>query len=375
MTKAELIHGDISFGNVLILPTLVKKAGQYKVEWRGILADWELSKPIPEDGQPHRARQPERTVSAYIKSSFHKCSSLLFQGTWQFMSAALLYFVRLHIAVEDEIESFFYIILYGGVRYLRSSAPDARAFLLAFFDAYQLVNGEYRCGPKKMDSMRGGFINAEFDPVQFIRDDGKDDHPLDIIIADMLPLFKARYAEIGHDRAELLWYKANQQKKTSSASLKPKALIPLKQSVIDTAARLKTHAHFKELLQRMLDEEDWPTDGYVGDLLAAQVVVNDPDDTSGGDQADEDEAGGDESSSEYDTDRDASPSARRVKARRDALAAYDSDGLDEEPQEDADMDVDQPSTSTSRSGRYAASRSSGRGATMRGGTTRRARRA
>ncbi len=70
MTDAKLIHGDISIGNVLILPTLVKKDGQWRVEWRGILADWELSKPIPEDGQPHRARQPERTVSVRTMSSF-----------------------------------------------------------------------------------------------------------------------------------------------------------------------------------------------------------------------------------------------------------------------------------------------------------------
>ena len=52
-------------GNVLILPTLVKKDGQLVVEWRGILADWELSKPIPKDGQVPRARQPERTVNSH----------------------------------------------------------------------------------------------------------------------------------------------------------------------------------------------------------------------------------------------------------------------------------------------------------------------
>ncbi len=289
------------------------------------------------------------------------------------MSAALLYWARLHIAVEDEVESFFYIIVYAGVRYLRSNVPDARPFLRSFFEAYELVNNEYRCGAKKMDSMQSGRISTGDGRLRFRRTDRAALHPLDIIMADMLPLFQARYAQIEHDREELVWRKANnlQSSKKTSTSTKLMPPLPLDQSVIDSAARLKTHTHFKALLRRLLEEDDWPTADHVGDLLAIPVIVETAGDTSGGDN-EEDEAGADQSSSDYDSERDPSPSARRVKARHASEELEsDSDGPgEEEPR----MDVDQPSTSTSRSGRYAASRSSGRGATMRG-TTRRARRA
>ncbi|KAI0696575.1 hypothetical protein C8T65DRAFT_832771 [Cerioporus squamosus] len=298
VTNAKLVHGDISISNVLILPTLVKNDGQYKVEWRGILADWELTNPIPEDGQPHRARQSERA------------------GTWQFKSAALLYWVRLHVAVEDELESFFSVVLYAGVRFLRSNVPDARSFLRSFFDSYELVKNEYRCGLTKMAAMQSGFLSTAGGPIQFIRSDGEDGHPLNTILADMLPLFRARYAEITYDRAQVAWRKHNKYKtKSSSKARRPS---PLAQSVVGSAARVKTHAYFKALLQGMLERDDWPTEDYVGDLLTGQNGLR----SSSGDEASDDE-----SLSDYGPNGDASPVAKRKKANReDELAAiYGSD--------------------------------------------------
>ena len=78
MTKAKIIHGDVSMGNVLILPTLVQKDEQLVVEWRGILADWELSKSIPKDGQVPRARLPDRTVNIH---------AFLYVGVWSHRSS------------------------------------------------------------------------------------------------------------------------------------------------------------------------------------------------------------------------------------------------------------------------------------------------
>lgn len=63
-TKAKIIHRDISGGNILILPKAMfdQRKGRKFVKWFGLLADWEMSKPIYEKASLSRARQPERTV-------------------------------------------------------------------------------------------------------------------------------------------------------------------------------------------------------------------------------------------------------------------------------------------------------------------------
>ena len=55
-----ILHRDITGGNILIYPKVVtKEDGSRRLEWTGILSDWEISKPIDADAKP---RQPERTV-------------------------------------------------------------------------------------------------------------------------------------------------------------------------------------------------------------------------------------------------------------------------------------------------------------------------
>ena len=56
--KAGILHRDISAGNLLICEYKSKDANG-SPERRGLLTDWELSKPLKELVQ----RQPERTVS------------------------------------------------------------------------------------------------------------------------------------------------------------------------------------------------------------------------------------------------------------------------------------------------------------------------
>ena len=62
------LHRDISGGNILICPRiLATKAGTHRVQWEGLLADWEMSKPHGND--VHRQvgqRQPERTVRGLV---------------------------------------------------------------------------------------------------------------------------------------------------------------------------------------------------------------------------------------------------------------------------------------------------------------------
>ncbi len=66
MPEGPLLHRDISSGNILIYPGV--DTDEYNVttlKWRGILADWEMSKPLHKDKDKIRtARQPVRTVSS-----------------------------------------------------------------------------------------------------------------------------------------------------------------------------------------------------------------------------------------------------------------------------------------------------------------------
>ena len=58
MEKAGILHRDISAGNLLICEYKSQDANG-RPERRGLLTDWELSKPLEELVQ----RQPERAVS------------------------------------------------------------------------------------------------------------------------------------------------------------------------------------------------------------------------------------------------------------------------------------------------------------------------
>ncbi len=65
-TKVGILHRDVSGGNILILPVRrTPKAGRPEPEiivWIGMLADWEMSKPLSSVVAFLKPRQPERTV-------------------------------------------------------------------------------------------------------------------------------------------------------------------------------------------------------------------------------------------------------------------------------------------------------------------------
>ncbi|OSD02249.1 hypothetical protein PYCCODRAFT_1467912 [Trametes coccinea BRFM310] len=148
-TKLRLLHRDISAGNVIIRPALssnVDENGQRTVTWNGILTDWELAKFVPKPdaaGKRKEApRQPERT------------------GTWQFMSVA---YIRNHpsqpVAVADELESFFHVLLFYAVRLLCHNVPDVRLYVTEYFDSFTVAEGARRdCSHLKSTAMAAGAI-------------------------------------------------------------------------------------------------------------------------------------------------------------------------------------------------------------------------
>ena len=62
LTKCEILHRDVSAGNILILPKVIADNEVTYFLWVGVLSDWELSKRLPGEDEEPKARQPHRTV-------------------------------------------------------------------------------------------------------------------------------------------------------------------------------------------------------------------------------------------------------------------------------------------------------------------------
>ncbi|KAH8914612.1 hypothetical protein BT69DRAFT_1273239 [Atractiella rhizophila] len=102
---ANLLHRDVSVGNVLLLRT---EGG----EARGMLIDWEFAKGIDDVS----ARLRERT------------------GTYQFLSLRLIQKPRVKHCVADDIESFVYVLLWLTVNCgpVRLTEQERRSYLKTF---------------------------------------------------------------------------------------------------------------------------------------------------------------------------------------------------------------------------------------------------
>ncbi|KAI0716112.1 hypothetical protein C8T65DRAFT_572319 [Cerioporus squamosus] len=143
-TDAKLLHCDISSGNILIYPKVLRvKDSKYpqkyhlRVKFTGLLADWEMAKST--DPKQQAQHQTEHI------------------GTWQYMSVALSSDTKAYPEVCDEIESFFYVILYQAVRYLQSNmdCETVANYIDDFFNSQGYVNGRYTCGNKKFYTILG----------------------------------------------------------------------------------------------------------------------------------------------------------------------------------------------------------------------------
>ncbi|KAI0665670.1 hypothetical protein C8Q78DRAFT_986039 [Trametes maxima] len=163
--KAGIIHRDISFGNILLFPR--------KGAWVGLLNDWELSKKV--NSKYPQGRQPDRT------------------GTWQFLSANALVKPTKHIVVQDELESFFHVVLYTALRFLPHNCLDADVgrLLYDYFDAHQKTQKGYSCGQMKLASMRNGQISfVQGDQTTEIRffasPKSSQEHPLNALLGELL---------------------------------------------------------------------------------------------------------------------------------------------------------------------------------------------
>ncbi|KAI0323416.1 hypothetical protein GY45DRAFT_1332548, partial [Cubamyces sp. BRFM 1775] len=279
VTKADILHRDISGGNILIFPRAITNRTQTRLmRWGGLLVDWELSKPIAQKDVPSRARQPERT------------------GTLQFMSVAMLNETSKVVEIPDELESFFHVILYHAVRYLTSNCTDVGVFIEDFFDSYSSRNGELVCGEKKQASMITGHILLSQTMQLYF------DSPLDGFMEAAMKWFRARYVVRTYHSYQSSSSMDTASTHAAAASTKPpKSLVPYRRDArfLDTddiedsdsddespedkprkaalppaqpteeeerdAAMVDTHAAFLKRLSKAMKSLDWQADRVEGD--------------------------------------------------------------------------------------------------------------
>ncbi|PIL30039.1 hypothetical protein GSI_07951 [Ganoderma sinense ZZ0214-1] len=304
--KCGILHRDVSSGNILIRPEIRRvnsETGEYMVLWYGVLSDWELAKALPIEGKAiTKARQPHRT------------------GTWYYMSVYSLQYPRHPLSIADELESFFHVIIYLAIRFLRTRS-NAWTFVDDYFEDSRVFRGRTICGHLKENVIQTGSFVWDGVPVRFVvqqQDQSDRLSPLNDVIEKYLAYFKARYAvlkyedqaseEVGRPLPSL---QSAIEAATSSAAAAAAArasqvrlsedhwqamCLPLDsddsdsedaaptqsstqsnkppQAVYDMAAKLATHdAIIRMLAKEVRRTESWVGDDYAGDQLVGYVPL------------------------------------------------------------------------------------------------------
>ncbi|RPD53581.1 hypothetical protein L226DRAFT_488335 [Lentinus tigrinus ALCF2SS1-7] len=169
----SLLHSDISGGNMLIYPRMDKVGGRYMLRFRGILADWEMARPV--------SAMPAEKI-----------------GTLSFMSVARLSLTK-PVEVCDELESFAYVLLYYATRFLRSSCAldiTIANYIDEFFQQYNTKDGAIACGSRKLLTILTGKLEvAHGIPLEF----GSN---MDSVFHTLLSWFQAHHAVSQHELRE-----------------------------------------------------------------------------------------------------------------------------------------------------------------------------
>ncbi|RPD53824.1 hypothetical protein L226DRAFT_617358 [Lentinus tigrinus ALCF2SS1-7] len=234
--KCHLIHRDVSFGNVLIIPRLGKSEnGQYCVAWKGLLSDWELAK----DYRITKALQPERT------------------GTWYFMSWYILTYTDQPVTIPDELESFVHVLIYAAVRLVDHIYPDIRGFIEYYFDGYVVTeDSSYGCPSGKSYCIVQGQLTNSASPNDLLfraKNLALENHPLNKLVCELLALIRTRYIVLAHQRR--LASKVEMHRPVSPSPSRP---VGQKPRIRDTLSDVESDSDEED------DEEEEETESYSG---------------------------------------------------------------------------------------------------------------
>ena len=115
------------------------------VNGNGRLIDFDLARLRDETG----ARQTMRTVSFRLPLPLNQLLTMTLQGTWQFISTAQLRDPGKTYEVSDELESFFFVILYEGVHWVIHNKPTRLKVKHIFDDVQVEADGRQTGGVGK----------------------------------------------------------------------------------------------------------------------------------------------------------------------------------------------------------------------------------
>jgi hypothetical protein len=121
-------------------------------EGRGILNDWDFAKRVPKPGEVEVPRDHQRTVSFFMRKVIAIHIYAVRQGTWQFISTMNLRYPGKQHVVQDDIESFIWVVFYHVLRYTRHSitlANEVQDTMIRIFDDYSYHDGDYKGGHGK----------------------------------------------------------------------------------------------------------------------------------------------------------------------------------------------------------------------------------
>ena len=234
------------------------------------------------------------------------------QGTWEFASVHALVNHSRVITISDDLESFFYVMLYLAIRFLPHNCVDGVGQLLvSYFDDYTDSIKGRTSGPVKYHAMHHGQINItpftggeengdSSETVKqflefYIRNktgESAEDadvvepmelHPINALITELLGWFKALYALDNPNpnpkegtgpankapSAEPTLFLSRMKPRMSanphpstSASTAPAG----SDSACELARKLESHNAMEELLFWYVTEKEWPAADKVPDM-------------------------------------------------------------------------------------------------------------
>ncbi|KAI9567163.1 hypothetical protein HD554DRAFT_2024342 [Boletus coccyginus] len=223
---AKILHRDISAGNIILTD-----------EGKGLLIDWELAKMMDEGG----SRRPDRA------------------GTWQFMSANLLWNPGKMHTLTDDLESFLHVLGWMMLCYVPASDTYLafyRGIDMAMYDEHYQQQGRSEQGghQKSQAFCAGDYPSSTFQPRQAT--------PLFKLLRELRKPFKSLYGE--PPTAE------EREKTIVSNSQYDEELEDLSRDIRRydrDIGQLHTSTWFLNEIQKTLNREDWPVDDKADESL------------------------------------------------------------------------------------------------------------
>ncbi|KZT03954.1 uncharacterized protein LAESUDRAFT_761542 [Laetiporus sulphureus 93-53] len=282
VTKARRVPLDVSPNNIVAVFLKTTRGGKIHVVVRGLLFDWEFSKLLEDDPALKKRRQIDRT------------------GTWQFQSAMVLLPPAKSVEIADELESFFYVLLYCSLRYIHNTCSDLASYMPLLFDFAVFSNGDYWCPSHKDLIVTTGKLTFLATEVHFLSaglERGaevglRNSHPLNDVLSILLHWFKARYTvsraesklappeyliHAAEDRSGSLQTSARDgdEEKTRTSATQMAENQAVRENIgakvmameREQARKLATHNAMLNLIANAIVKRKWPQKDRAGDQL------------------------------------------------------------------------------------------------------------